>query len=147
MAQVAVSYELLIGPIRNRVQAEVGDDVYAEDPTVNRLQAMLAERAGFEAGLFMPSGSMSNQVALAAHAGRGHEVIAPEGAHIYEYEIGALSALSGLVPRLVSAPRWVRRLGCEWLFRLMLEPRRLFQRYVLGNPLFLLRTLIWRDSV
>ena len=85
-------------------RAEVGDDVYAEDPTVNRLQAMLAERAGFEAGLFMPSGSMSNQVALAAHAGRGHEVIAPEGAHIYEYEIGALSALSGLVPRLVSAP-------------------------------------------
>jgi exopolysaccharide biosynthesis WecB/TagA/CpsF family protein len=43
------------------------------------------------------------------------------------------------------APQWIRRLGCEWLFRLMIEPRRLFQRYVVGNPLFLLRTLIWRD--
>lgn len=52
--------------------------------------------------------------------------------------------LGGKVGR---APQWIRRLGCEWLFRLMLEPRRLFQRYVLGNPLFLLRTLIWRDSV
>ena len=52
--------------------------------------------------------------------------------------------LGGKVSR---APQWIRRLGCEWLFRLMLEPRRLFQRYVVGNPLFLLRTLIWRDSV
>ena len=52
--------------------------------------------------------------------------------------------LGGKVSR---APLWIRRLGCEWLFRLMLEPRRLFQRYVVGNPLFLLRTLIWRDSV
>lgn len=84
--------------------AIVGDDVYGEDPTVNRLQAMLAERAGFEAGLFMPSGSMSNQVALATHAGRGLEVIAPVGAHIYEYELGALCTLSGLIPRLVDAP-------------------------------------------
>ena len=89
------------------VEAELGDDVYAEDPTVNRLQTMLAERAGFEAGLFMPSGSMSNQVALATHAPRGHEVIAPEGAHIYEYEIGALCVLSGLIPRLVTAPAGV----------------------------------------
>ncbi len=86
------------------MNAELGDDVYGEDPTVNRLQDMLAEMTGFEAGLFMPTGSMSNQVALAAHTGRGEEVIAPEGAHIYEYEIGALSALSGLVPRLVPAP-------------------------------------------
>ena len=84
--------------------AEVGDDVYGEDPTLNRLQEMLAERAGFEAALFMPTGSMSNQVALATHTGRGEEVIAPEGAHIYEYEIGAFSVISGLVPRLVEAP-------------------------------------------
>ncbi len=89
---------------RAMAEAEVGDDVYGEDPTVNRLQGMLAEMAGFEAGLFMPSGSMSNQVALAAHAGRGEEVVMPAGAHIYEYEIGAISALSGLVPRMVSAP-------------------------------------------
>jgi threonine aldolase len=85
-------------------EAVVADDVYGEDPTVNRLQAMLAEMTGFEAGLLMPSGSMSNQVALATHCGRGEEVIAPEGAHIYEYEIGALCTISGLVPRLVAAP-------------------------------------------
>ena len=88
-------------------QADVGDDVYGEDPSVNRLQATLAERAGFEAGLLMPTGSMSNQVALAAHAGRGEEVIAPYGAHIYEYELGALCVLSGLVPRLVTAPQGI----------------------------------------
>ncbi len=89
---------------RAMAQAEVGDDVYGEDPTVNRLQALLAEMAGFEAGLLMPTGSMSNQVALATHTQRGQEVIAPEGAHIYEYELGALAAVSGLVPRLVRAP-------------------------------------------
>lgn len=87
--------------------AELGDDVYGEDPTVNRLQAVLAERAGFEAGLLMPTGSMGNQVALATHASRGHEVIAPAGAHIYEYEIGALCVISGLIPRIVKAPAGV----------------------------------------
>ena len=85
-------------------EAPVGDDVYGEDPTVNKLQDMLAERTGFEAGLFMPSGSQSNQVALAVHTKRGHEVVAPVGAHIYEYEIGALAVISGLVARLVPAP-------------------------------------------
>jgi len=90
-------------------EAAVGDDVYGEDPTVNRLQSQLAERAGFEAGLFMPTGSMSNQVALATHTERGHEVIVTEGAHIYEYELGAMAAISGLVPRLVPAPRGVPR--------------------------------------
>lgn len=84
--------------------AEVGDDVYGEDPTVNRLQAELAEAAGFEAGLFFPTGSMSNQAALAAHAGRGVEVIVPQGAHVYEFELGAMSALSGLTPRPIPAP-------------------------------------------
>jgi threonine aldolase len=84
--------------------AEVGDDVYGEDPTVNKLQDMLAERTGFEAALFMPTGSQSNQVALAVHTKRGHEVVAPVGAHIYEYEIGAMAVIGGLIPRLVPAP-------------------------------------------
>lgn len=84
--------------------AALGDDVYGEDPTINRLQNEVADMAGFEAGLFTPSGSMGNQIALATHAGRGAEVIAPYGAHIYEYEIGAMCVLSGLIPRLVSAP-------------------------------------------
>ena len=85
-------------------EAEVGDDVYAEDPTVNRLQAVLAERAGFEAGLLMPSGTMSNQVAIAVHTRRGEEVIVPEGAHVYEYELGSMAVISGALPRTVPAP-------------------------------------------
>ena len=85
-------------------EAEVGDDVYAEDPTVNRLQDVLAERAGFEAGLLMPSGTMSNQVAIAVHTRRGEEVIIPEGAHVYEYELGSMAVISGVLPRAVPAP-------------------------------------------
>jgi threonine aldolase len=89
---------------RAMAEAEVGDDVYGEDPTVLRLEAATAELAGKEAGLFVPSGTMGNQVALAAHTTRGVEVIAPEGAHIYEYELGSMAALAGLMPRLVPAP-------------------------------------------
>ncbi len=85
-------------------EAEVGDDVYSEDPTVNRLEALAAEMLGFEAGLFMPSGTMTNQVALMLHLKRGQEVIAPKGAHIYEYEPGSLAVLSGGIIRLVEAP-------------------------------------------
>lgn len=89
---------------RAMTQAEVGDDVYAEDPTVNRLQQRLAEMTGFEAGLFVPSGTMSNQIALAVHCQRGSEVICPAGAHIYEYEPGAMAVIAGVLPRLVPAP-------------------------------------------
>ena len=96
---------------RAMAEAEVGDDVYNEDPTVNRLQDLAAEMAGFEAGLLTPTGSMGNQIALATHAGRGAEVIAPHEAHIYEYEIGAMCVLSGLVPRLVPAPGGVPELA------------------------------------
>src|SRR5690606_1286674 len=84
--------------------ADVGDDVYAEDPTVNRLQETAAELTGFEAALFVPTGTMSNQIALAVHVRRGAEVIAPMGAHIYEYEPGAMAVISGALPRLVEAP-------------------------------------------
>ncbi len=85
-------------------EAEVGDDVYAEDPTVNRLEALAAEMLGLEAALFMPSGTMTNQVALMLHLKRGLEVIAPKGAHIYEYEPGSLAVLSGGTIRIVEAP-------------------------------------------
>lgn len=84
--------------------AVVGDDVYAEDPTVNRLQDELAALSGFERGLFMPSGSMSNQVAIATHTRRGEEVICAEGSHIYEWELGMMATFSGVVPRFVAAP-------------------------------------------
>ena len=89
---------------RAMAEATVGDDVYAEDPTVNRLQDLLAERAGLEAGLLMPSGTMSNQVAIAVHTARGSEVIVPEGAHVYEYELGSMAVISGVLPRTVPAP-------------------------------------------
>ena len=89
---------------RAMAQASVGDDVYAEDPTVNRLQEVLAERAGFAAALLMPSGTMSNQVAIAVHTTRGAEVIVPEGAHVYEYELGSMAVISGVLPRTVPAP-------------------------------------------
>ncbi|PTA69090.1 threonine aldolase family protein [Deinococcus arcticus] len=85
-------------------QAPVGDDVYGEDPTVNALQAEVARLTGHEAGLFMPSGSMTNQVAIALHTRRGEEVICAEGSHIYEWELGMMATFSGVVPRFVPAP-------------------------------------------
>ncbi len=84
--------------------AAVGDDVYGEDPTVNALQRRVAELTGFERGLFVPSGTMSNQIAIAAHVGAGTEVVCPEGSHIYEYEPGSLAVISGSQARLVPAP-------------------------------------------
>lgn len=89
---------------RAMAEALVGDDVYGEDPTVNELQSEAARLLGFEAGLFMPSGTMTNQVAIATHTARGQEVIMPEGAHIYEWELGMMAAFSGVVPRFVPAP-------------------------------------------
>jgi threonine aldolase len=89
---------------RAMADAEVGDDVYAEDPTVKHLEEKLAAMVGMEAGLFVPSGTMSNQIALAVHCRRGSEAIMPEGAHIYEYEPGAMAVISGVLPRLVRAP-------------------------------------------
>lgn len=85
-------------------EADVGDDVYSEDPSVHRLESLAAEMLGFDTGLYMPSGSMTNQIALALHIKRGQEVIATEGAHIYEYEPGSLAVLSGGTIRIVKAP-------------------------------------------
>ncbi|MDW7754248.1 MAG: low-specificity L-threonine aldolase [Brevefilum sp.] len=81
--------------------AELGDDVYGEDPTVNRLQAMAAERLGKEAGLFVPSGTMGNLIAVLAHCGRGDEVIMGDCAHTFLYEAGGISALGGVHPHLI----------------------------------------------
>jgi threonine aldolase len=89
---------------RAMAEAVVGDDVYGEDPTVARLERRVAELAGKEAGLFVPSGTMSNQMALATHTQRGQEVIVPADAHIYEYELGAMAVIAGVVPRIVPAP-------------------------------------------
>jgi threonine aldolase len=80
-------------------RAEVGDDVYGEDPTVNRLQEMAAQRMGKEAGLFVPSGAMGNLAALLTHCNRGDEAILGDLSHPYLYEGGAMSAFGGIQPR------------------------------------------------
>jgi len=84
-------------------KALVGDDVYGEDPTVNRLQEISAKLFGKEAALFFPSGTMANQAALLAHTERGDEVVLDSDAHIYYYEAGAMALLSGVQPRLINA--------------------------------------------
>ena len=81
--------------------AEVGDDVFGDDPTVNRLEALAAEMAGTEAALFVASGTMGNLASLLAHGGRGRDVILGDESHIYHYENGGASALGGLVFRPV----------------------------------------------
>lgn len=86
---------------RAMAQAEVGDDVYLEDPTVNRLQARSAEIFGREAGLFVPSGSMGNLTSIMAQAGRGQEVICEAAGHVYNYEMASMSALGGVLPRII----------------------------------------------
>lgn len=77
-------------------KADVGDDVFGEDPTVNKLQEMAAEKMGKEAGLYVPSGTMGNLAAILAHCGRGDEVILGNKAHTFLYEAGGISALGGV---------------------------------------------------
>jgi threonine aldolase len=80
-------------------KAEVGDDVFGDDPTVNRLEAMAAERLGKEAALFVASGTMGNLVALLTHCGRGDEVILGDCSHTFLFEQGGMAALGGVTPR------------------------------------------------
>jgi threonine aldolase len=83
--------------------AEVGDDVYREDPTVNHLQDRAAEIFGREAGLYVVSGTMGNQTAIKVLTRHGQEVICEDRCHIFNFEMGMLSAFSGVVPRTVHA--------------------------------------------
>lgn len=82
-------------------RAEVGDDVLGEDPTVNRLEEMVASMAGKQAGLLMPSGTMSNLAAILTHCGRGDEVILGDKAHTVLFEAGGISALGGIHSRQI----------------------------------------------
>lgn len=82
-------------------RAEVGDDVFGEDPTVNQLEEMAAERMGKEAALFVPSGTMGNLAAILAHCGRGDEVILGDLAHTFLFEAGGIAALGGIHPHPV----------------------------------------------
>jgi threonine aldolase len=90
---------------RAMAAAEVGDDVFGEDPTVRRLEEEGAAAAGMEAALFVPSGTMGNQIALHLHGRPGGEVICDAACHILNYEIGAMAALSGLLPRALQSPQ------------------------------------------
>ncbi len=83
---------------RAMAEAEVGDDVFGEDPTVNRLEAAAAQRLGKEAGLFVASGTMGNLVAVLSHCGRGDEMILGDTSHTFMYEAGGVSALGGVHP-------------------------------------------------
>lgn len=88
---------------RAMAAAEVGDDVYDEDPTVKRLERRLAEMAGFDAALFFPSGTQSNLVALLSHCQRGDEYIVAQHAHTYRYEGGGAAVLGGIQPQPLEA--------------------------------------------
>ncbi len=92
---------------RVMAQAEVGDDVYGEDPTVNLLQERAAELLGFGAALFVPSGTMGNQVAIAVHTRPGQEVILEAQSHIYNVEMATMARFSGVQPRVVPGDRGV----------------------------------------
>ncbi|MBA1336848.1 MAG: Low-specificity L-threonine aldolase [Firmicutes bacterium] len=83
-------------------RAEVGDDVYRDDPTVNRLEELVAREMGKEAALFTASGTMANQVAVMTHTHRGDEIIIGEKCHIYTYEVGGIAYLAGVQTALVS---------------------------------------------
>jgi threonine aldolase len=96
--------------------ARLGDDVYHEDPTVNALEETAAEMLGKEAGIFMPSGTMSNLVAVMVHTRHGDEVVVEPGAHIMYYETGGISAVAGVMPLAIEADRGILRAA-------LVEPR------------------------
>ena len=87
------------------MRAKVGDDVFGEDPTVNELEAMAAEMFGMEAGIFCPSGTMTNQIAIKVHTQPGDEVICDKLAHIYQYEGGGIAFNSGCSVKLLDGDR------------------------------------------
>jgi threonine aldolase len=104
--------------------AEVGDDVYQEDPTVNRLEARAAAIFGKEAALFVPTGTMGNTIAIKLHTDHGQEVICEAKCHILNYELAMMAWFAGVVARPIAAPRgildWamiereIRPLGPHW---------------------------------
>jgi len=80
---------------------EIGADVYQEDPTINKLEEFAAKKMGKEVALFLPSGTMGNLIAVLTHCDRGDEIILEAGAHMLYYEVGGMSAIAGVMPRLI----------------------------------------------
>ena len=95
------------------LRADVGDDVYLEDPTVNHLQDVAADLLGKEAALFVPSGTMGNQVCLRLHTDLGQEVICEERSHIYNYEMAAMAVVSGTLHARHALQRLLRAGGAH----------------------------------
>ncbi len=93
------------GMLEAMMQAPVGDDVFGEDPSVNALEAKAATLFGMEAGLFCPSGTMTNQIGIKAHTQPGDEVICDEVSHVYQYEGGGIAFNSGASVRLLQGDR------------------------------------------
>jgi threonine aldolase len=89
---------------RAMAEAEVGDDVFGEDPTVRILEEEAAAAVGQEAAVFVPSGTMGNQIALHLHARPGNDLICEARCHLVQFEMGAMAALSGLLPRTIASP-------------------------------------------
>jgi threonine aldolase len=87
--------------------AEVGDDVYGEDPTINRLEVRAAEIFGREAAIFVPTGTMGNQIAIRLHTQHGQEVICESRSHVLDWEMAMMSAFSGCSPRTIAGERGV----------------------------------------
>jgi len=109
---------------RAMAEAEVGDDVYGEDPTINRLEARAAEIFGREAALYVPTGSMGNAVAMRVHCRSGQEVICEEKAHIFSFEMASMSAVAGCLARPVRTPDGILR----WpLVKEAIRPKQAFR--------------------
>ena len=82
--------------------AQVGDDVFEEDPTLKKLEKLAAIKTGKESALFVPSGTMGNLISLLTHCQRGDEVLLGDRSHIFLHEVGGLSALGGIHPRIIT---------------------------------------------
>ena len=98
---------------RAMAAAEVGDDVYGEDPTVNQLEELAAEMLGKEAAVFVPTGTMGNQASILAHTLRGDEVFVEAEAHVYYYELGDIATLAGAQPRPIVGNRGAAWYACS----------------------------------
>jgi threonine aldolase len=118
---------------RAMAEAEVGDDVYQEDPTVNRLESLAAEKLGLSAAVFMPSGTMANQVAVMVHTRPGDELIASALSHVVRNEAGGVARLSGVCWALTDSPA----LGPE-------DVRRLVRPA--GNVHYPVSRLVWQEN-
>jgi threonine aldolase len=122
------------GMRRAMAEAEVGDDVYGEDVTVNLLQQRVAEMLGKEAALFMPSGTMANQAALMAHTRPGDEIIIERGSHLPNHEAGGLAALAGVQTFLLDGDRGI------------IEPEQVEQSVRFPDVHFPPTRLVWLEN-